>query len=97
MNLYTIVTNDKYEFPVKSDMRVKEVAEFLGTTTNNVRHMVCRPRKKSKYKVIVTGKVVVDKREYVKRYSMTHDRTEYFREYWIRKKGKRNEKHTCLQ
>lgn len=89
MNLYTIVTNDKYEFPVKSDMRVKEVAEFFGTTTNNVRHMVCRPRKKSKYKVIVTGKVVVDRKLYQKRYDLMRDRTEYDRQRYLRKKEAR--------
>ena len=32
MNLYTIVTNDKYEFPVKCDVRVGEAAVFLNTT-----------------------------------------------------------------
>lgn len=80
MNLYTIVTNDEYEFPVKSDIRVKEAAEFLGTTTNNVRHMVFKPRKKNSYKVIVSGKVVVDRKMYEKRYRMTHDRSEYFKE-----------------
>lgn len=79
MNLYTIVTNDEYEFPIKSDIRVKEVAEFLGTNTNNVRHMVCRPLKKSAYKVIVSGKVVHDRKMYGKKYRMTHDRSEYFR------------------
>lgn len=82
-NLYTIVTNDEYEFPVKCDMRVKEVAEFLGTSQNNVRHMVCRPLKKSKYKVIVSGMVMHDKAEYDKRYAMTHDRSEYFKKYFL--------------
>lgn len=90
MNLYTIVTNDEFEFPVKSDLRVKQVAEFLGTTTNNVRHMVCKPRKKNPYKVIVSGKVIFDKNQYGKKYRMTHDRSEYFRE-WHRKRREKNE------
>lgn len=80
MNLYTIVTNDKYELPVKCDIRVKEVAEFLNTTTGNVRNMVFKPRKRAKYKIIVTGKVLFNKREYDKRYSLTHDRSKYYRE-----------------
>ena len=86
MNLYTIVTNDKYELPIKCDMRVGEVATFLNTTKNNVRNMVCKPRKKSQYKVIVSGRVVVDRRLYEKQYRMTHDRSEYFRERYMRKK-----------
>ena len=90
MNLYTIVTNDKYELPVKCDVKVKEVADFLGTTTGNVWNMVCKPRKKSKYKVIVTGKVEYDKRAYCKRYSMTHDRSAYFRDRYRRLKNERN-------
>lgn len=92
MNLYTIVTNDEYEFPVKCDLRVKEAAEFLGITTNYVRRMVCKPLKKHKYKVIVSGKVETDKAAYKKRYDMTHDRSEYFREYHKRKKALEMEK-----
>lgn len=86
MNLYTIVTNDKYELPVKCDIIAREAAEFLGTNSNNVRHMVCKPPKKSLYKVIVTGKVVTDRKMWEKKYRMTHDRSEYFREYRRKKK-----------
>ena len=92
MNLYTIVTNDEYEFPVKCDIRVKEVANFLGTTTGNVRNMVLKPRKKSKYKVIVTGKVQYERKSYCKKYDMTHDRSEYFHERYLLKK---REKQIC--
>ena len=87
MNLYTIVTNDAYEFSVKSDMRVGEAAAFLNTTKNNVRNMVLKPRKKSKYKVIVSGKIEFDRAKYARRYYMTHDRTEYFRRLYLEKKG----------
>lgn len=89
MNLYAIVTNDKYELPVKCDLRVKEAAEFLGATTNNVRIMAYKPPKKSVYKVIIAGKVVVDRRMYEKKYRMAHDRSEYFRERYKRKKNAR--------
>lgn len=87
MNLYTIVTNDKYEMPVKCDVRVGEAAAFLGTTKNNVRNMVLKPRKKSKYKVIVSGKVEFDRVKYARTYYMTHDRTEYFRRLYLDRKG----------
>lgn len=87
MNLYTVVTNDDLELPVKSDMRVGEAAEFLGTTKNNVRRMICRPPKKAKYKVIVTGKVKADRAVYQRNYDMTHDRSEYFRQRYRRMKG----------
>lgn len=89
MNLYTIVTNDEYEFPVRCDIRVKEAADFLETTTGNVRNMVLKPRKKSKYKVIITGKVKFDKRAYCKMYSMTHDRSAYYKERYGRLKSER--------
>lgn len=85
MNLYTIVTNDKYELPVLCDLNVKEAAEFMGTTGNNLRNMVLKPRKKARYKVIITGKVKSDKAAYQKMYDMTHDRSEYFKQYYRRK------------
>ncbi len=88
MNLYTIVTNDKYELPVMCDLNVKEAAEFMGTNGNNLRNMVLKPRKKSKYKVIISGKTRFDARAYRKQYDMTHDRSEYFRERYRRLKNK---------
>lgn len=86
MNLYTIVTNDEYEFPIKSDIRIEESATFLGVAKSTVRNMVLKPRKKSKYKVIVTGKDNADRKAYQKRYDMTHDRTEYFKQRYLKKK-----------
>lgn len=86
INLYSIVTNDEYELPVKCDLRAGQAAEFLGTTPGNLRHMVCRPLKKSRYKVIVSGKVKFSQAEYAKRYDMTHDRSEYFRRHWREKR-----------
>ncbi len=87
MNLYTIVTNDKYELPVMCDLSVKEAAKFMKTNGNNLRNMVLKPRKKSKYRVMVSGKIKYDRKAYQKRYDMTHDRSEYFREYYRRKAG----------
>lgn len=86
INLYSIVTNDKYEYTVKSGLRIKEVSEFFGVTTNNARKLVCRPWKKSKYKPVLETKVKYDRKKYQKLYDMTHDRTEYFREYHKRRR-----------
>ncbi len=87
MNLYTIVTNDKYEFPAKSDIRLGEVAEFLGTSKANAKNMIYKPRKKAKYKILITGKTRFDRNAYSKKYSMTHDRSEYFKGYYSRRKA----------
>lgn len=65
-NLYTIVTNDEYELPIKCDLRVNEAAKFFKTDENNIRRMIIRPLKKSKYKVVISGNVKYDKREYDK-------------------------------
>lgn len=87
MNLYTIVTNDAYEFPVKCDLRVGEVAKFLNVAKSTVRHMVFKPRKKSKYKVIVSGKTKYNAKEAQKRYRMTHDRSKQQRQWYMKRKG----------
>lgn len=92
MNLYTIVTNDALELPVLCDVRVKEAAEYLHTTPDKIRRMICRPPKKSAYKPVVTGKVVVDRCMYEKKYRMAHDRSEYFRERWRRIRRERKMK-----
>lgn len=65
-NLYTIVTNDEYEIPIKCDLRVSEAAKFFKTDENNIRRMIIRPLKKSKYKVVISGYVKYDNREYEK-------------------------------
>ena len=80
MNLYTVVTNDRYEFPVKCDIRAGEAARFLGVSASWMHRIVHDPQKKSRYRVIVSGKVKFDKRAYDKWYGMTHDRSRYFSE-----------------
>ena len=85
MNLYTIVTNDTLELPVLCNVRVREAAQYLHTTPNAIRRMICRPPKKSAYKPVITGKVAVDRQTYEKRYRMENDRSEYFRERWRKK------------
>ena len=92
MNLYTIVTNDQYEFPIKCDLLVREAAEFLNISKNAVRQRTLRQAQKSKYKIIITGKTKFDSHEYNKKYSMTHDRTEYFRQYHKTRYNKQQKK-----
>lgn len=86
LNLYTIVTADQYELPVKCDVRVHEAASFLGVPHSYIHQLVFHGRAKNGYKVIISGKTTVDGKEYSKRYGMTHDRSEYFKAYYRRKK-----------
>lgn len=65
-NLYTIVTNDKYELPIKCDLKAREAAEFLRTDENNIRRSLIRPWKKSKYKVVISGSIHYDRKGYEK-------------------------------
>ena len=91
MNLYMIVTNDRYELPVKCDITVREAAEFLGVTPGHVHRMVCKPPKRTKYKVVIIGKINADPKQYQKQhqqqYRASHDRSEYFREYHKKRKA----------
>lgn len=63
---YMIVTNDANETPVAVDLRgAKQVAEYLGVSVNRVRKNLCTGvwNHKAKYKAVVTGVVMVDKRQ----------------------------------
>lgn len=93
MKTYMIVTNDLYETPVKQDLKgAKEVSEYLGLSINRIRKNLCTGiwNHKQKYKAVVDESVTVDslerRREYNRRYSFTHDRTEYYRQYYRKKK-----------
>lgn len=90
---YMIVTNDEYELPVKRDLvGAKAVADYLGLSVNRVRKNLCTGvwNHKQKYKAVVDESGTVDALErhrvYNKRYSLTHDRTEYYRRYYRRKR-----------
>ena len=90
---YTIVTNDKYEHPVAHDLvGAAAVADYLGLSVNRVRKNLCTGiwNHKQKYKAVVDESATVDglerRREYGKRYRLKHDRTEYFRKYYRKKK-----------
>lgn len=89
--VYMIVTNDEYETPVKLDViGVKKVAEFIGVSENKARLMLCGANKwKTEYKaVLVDDANLTKKNQYMryKRYSMKHDRTEYDRQRYKKRK-----------
>ena len=94
MKTYMIVTNDEHETPVKHDLKgACEVAVYLGLSVNRVRKNLHSGvwNHKQKYKAVVDESGTVDaierRRERCKRYDLTHDRTEYFRQYYRRKKA----------
>lgn len=91
MNLYMIVTNDKYELPCAVDLNIHEVANFIGTTLGTAKNMVYRPRKNAKYKVLISRKMCRQRQklENRKRYDKTRDRSEYFRERYKRMKERK--------
>jgi DNA-binding transcriptional regulator PaaX len=65
IKLYDIVTNDKWEYPVKYNLvGAKQVAKYLGITENMVRQCLCRGRFNGKYKAIEVGvRVLSDKQK----------------------------------
>ena len=95
MKTYLIVTNDEFELPVSDEIvGSKEVAKELGMTLQRFHNCMCNgfPRKAKRKAVVVEEKQYEDalerQRELNKRYTMTHDRTEYYRQrYLLRKAG----------
>ena len=84
-----IITNDQFELPLMQFSSAEECGEHFGLSANVVRQRVCR-------KGLIDGNRIItiadpewknDKKAYQKRYSMTHDRTEYFKERYRRKKA----------
>ena len=97
MKTYMIVTNDAYEMPVMQNLKgASQVSDYLGLSVNRIRKNLCTGvwNHKQKYKAVVDNSCTVDalerRREYNMRYSMTHDRTEYYRQYYLRKNKKEN-------
>lgn len=86
--IYQIVTNDEYELPVSSEIvGAALVADYLGITVQSVRKKLFKDNWTGKYKVVVIGEYEHDPKEYYKMYSITHDRSEYFHDYWRNKHG----------
>lgn len=85
--IFMVITNDELELPLMQFSSAEECGEHFGVSANVVRQKVCR-------KGLIDGNRIItipdperfDPQAYQKRYSMTHDRTEYFRERWRRKK-----------
>lgn len=93
MKKYEIVTNDEYELPIAIDFySAAEVGEYLGISKAAVLNRIRRGQKRTKYKVICR-EVQSTKRksnaEYCKKYDMSHDRSEYFRRYYRKRKQER--------
>lgn len=95
MKTYMIVTNDEYEFPISNEIvGAEETARCLGIKVQRLRRcLVDGFPKKAKYKaIILQDKQIKDeqqyKKQYAKKYNMTHDRTEYFRQWYQKKKAK---------
>jgi hypothetical protein len=94
MKTYIVVTNDEYELPVSEEIvGASATAEFLGIKKQRLRRCLAEGfPKKAKYKAVVVKERQVEdveqhQKEYAKRYSLTHDRTEYFRTWHLRKKA----------
>ena len=84
---YLIVTNNALELPVMVDIRgVKEAASYLGISTQAARNRLNRNSwGKLPYKILIDESaepIAMDKKDYDKRYSMTHDRSDRDREYY---------------
>ncbi len=90
MKTYLIVTNDKFEHPVKEIVGSKKVAEFLGLQRQTFsKYMTNGFPKCHEYKAVVIKEVQFEteeeKRErknwHYKKWNMHNDRKEYMREY----------------
>ena len=81
-----VVSNDEYELPIMQFKSAQECGDHFGISANSVRQRVCRNGLINGNK-IVSVSVKVNKHAYQKHYDMTHDRTEYFRELYRRKKA----------
>ena len=94
MKTYIIVTNDELEFPVSDEIiGSKKVAKELGITLNRFYHCMYSgfPRKAKLKAVVIEDKQFEDaeshQRELCKQYAMTHDRTEYYKNRYLKRKA----------
>lgn len=101
MKTYVIVTNDALELPVSAEIvGAEETARQLGIKLQRLRICLCKGfPAKAKYKAVIVKSRQYDdvkqhRRIYNKRYSMTHDRSAYYRRYQERKKKGANENET---
>lgn len=87
--VYMIVTNDKYETPVKSDViGAKAVAEYMGISESYVRKMLCGYKPfVGKYKAVLIGEANLTEKNM--NFYKSVDRSEYYKEYYKKNKHKR--------
>lgn len=95
--IYSIVTNDELELPIKCDIvGIKAAAKELNISASYLMQLMCGAKpwpSKSRYKAVCVGNADLFKKNknlYHKRYAMLHDRTEYFKAYHQKKKGGKN-------
>lgn len=93
MKTYMIVTNDKYELPVSDEIvGAKAVSKELCIELQSLRNYLHSgfPKRLKNKVIILKNQQYSDKhqynKDYAKRYSMTHDRSEYYKEYQRKKK-----------
>lgn len=95
--MYMIVTNDAFELALGVFDTQEEVAAYLNTSVSAVAHRVARGSKRSTTeKIIKIGKKrtakqkKIARKKYQERYRKQHDRSEYFRQYYQKKKERKN-------
>ena len=63
VKIYDIVTNDRYEFPVKAHLTgAKAVAKYIGVTEQKVRQYLHRNRFPGEYKAVEVGCRIVSEK-----------------------------------
>lgn len=103
MKTYIIVTNDSFELPVSEEITGAEAAKRLGIPVAYLHQCLCKGfAKKAKYKaVVVADRQYEDMQEHnrqlSRRYAMTHDRREYYRNYDRRRGRVKCQTDQCLQ
>lgn len=90
--IYMIVTNDDFETPVKCDViGAQAVADYMGVSLQYLREMLCGAKpwsKKQKYKAVCMGEAGLAQKHH-NLWAMTHDRTEYYRQYYLKRKHRK--------
>lgn len=77
VKIYDVVTNDRYELPVKYHLvGAKSVAKYLGVTENIVRQCLHRGRFKGEYKAVEVGVLYRTSRKNAKKGQKTRDSTD---------------------
>ena len=89
--MYMIVTNDEYELPVAAFENVNDIAHYLNISPSTVRTRIHRKHWKAEKIIrIDEGEKKRTRAEYQNWYHKTHDRSEYFRQYYQKKKARKN-------